>query len=120
MKLGLLSMALLAAAFSAHADSGRDFKTVGGMIDRCRTGASMIDSGQGEDFFGAGLCGGFVLAVSQANEAMAEKAFCAPDGVSIDQRGRIFVAWADKHPEALHVPAYWGFVAAMKGAFPCQ
>jgi hypothetical protein len=46
---------------------------------------------------------------------------CLPDsGISGDQGIKIFLKWANDHPEQLHNSARMSFLVALRWAFPCQ
>ncbi len=47
--------------------------------------------------------------------------FCAPPGgISLSQARRVFVEWAQEHPEQLHESARVSVVIALSQAFPCE
>ena len=47
-------------------------------------------------------------------------AFCLPAaGISNEQTMRVFIKWADNHPEWLHDSARISVFGALKEAFPC-
>jgi Rap1a immunity proteins len=45
---------------------------------------------------------------------------CAPEDATIPQQIKIFVTYADKHPEKLNQKYFFVAVAALKEAFPCR
>jgi hypothetical protein len=47
--------------------------------------------------------------------------FCLPkSGVSVDDATKIFIKWANEHPDELHKPARVSVVVALNAAFPCR
>lgn len=114
-------LALLVTLIAAPSPA-QELETIRALADRCRAGSRLLESNgaSGDGYLGPGMCIGFLTAASQVNGSLASPIYCAPAGVTFDQRSRIFVAWADKHPELLHLPAYWGVTASMKTAFPCN
>jgi hypothetical protein len=47
--------------------------------------------------------------------------FCLPSsGISVDQAIKIFVKWANEHPEELHKTARMSVLVALNSVFPCQ
>jgi hypothetical protein len=47
--------------------------------------------------------------------------FCLPpSGVSVDNATKIFIKWANEHPNELHKPARVSVVVALNAAFPCR
>lgn len=47
--------------------------------------------------------------------------FCLPQsGVSVDDAMKVFVKWANEHPDELHKPARVSVVVALNAAFPCR
>ena len=47
------------------------------------------------------------------------KWICAPDNMQVEQAVRVFLKYADNHPEDLHYPAANVVWLAMHDAFPC-
>lgn len=45
---------------------------------------------------------------------------CAPDNANALQFARVFVRWADTHPELVHIDRLAGTIRALTEAFPCQ
>jgi hypothetical protein len=51
----------------------------------------------------------------------ASPLFCLPkSGVSVDEAMKIFIKWANEHPEELHKTARVSVVVALNAAFPCR
>jgi hypothetical protein len=46
--------------------------------------------------------------------------YCAPEGSSTDQRIRIFVKYANEHPERLHFAAEAIVIESLAQAYPCK
>ncbi len=44
---------------------------------------------------------------------------CLPEGWSNDQGVRVFIKWANEHPEKLHIPAIAGILFSHLEAYPC-
>ena len=45
---------------------------------------------------------------------------CVPDGVSLEQVMRVFVKFAEEHPEWLHKSAGMMFTMSLYQVFPCD
>ena len=47
--------------------------------------------------------------------------FCTPpQGIANDQARRVFIKWANEHPQQLHKRARASVLIAMATAFPCR
>lgn len=119
-----IRVAALAAllAFSASADASdpppNDGKA-GDLAERCRDPIGSADA------FGSGFCLGFIrgardMAFLLDDVTPEEHRSCVPDGVTTGQLAKVFVRWADSHPEQLHVPAVVGVHRSTIAAFPCK
>ena len=51
---------------------------------------------------------------------MMPKKFCQPDEVTLEQLRKIYVKYANEHPEELHLTAAGIAVNAFVEAFPCE
>ena len=70
-------------------------------------------------------CAGYLDGVLDTHRVLTfrsprSRVFCIPKrGISIDQAIRVFVGWANNHPEELHNTARVSVLRALKEAFPC-
>lgn len=117
---GLIVLAALAAPCSTNA---RDLEppTVGGLAAQCRyvvRGAEGQQNSDVDDISGA-MCLGYVMGESEGQLARPNPMYCAPNAVTIGQMVRIFLKWADSHPELHHVGRIYGLRASQIEAFPC-
>jgi hypothetical protein len=70
----------------------------------------------------AGLCGGFIIGVSDgttANAGDAGTSFCEPVKATRGLLRDIVVKWLDAHPDDRARPAAESVTRALKEAFPC-
>ena len=70
-------------------------------------------------------CGRFIDGMMDMSSlfvgAGAKPFFCPPpQGISVDQAMRIFIAWANRHPKELHETARTSVLIALRDAFPCK
>ena len=70
-------------------------------------------------------CASYISGVADMNALFAGLAgrglFCFPKkGLSQEQQIRVFIKWAEVHPELLHETRRTGVVSAFVEAFPCQ
>lgn len=117
------ALALATLLLTSKLAVASDFSlTIGSLDQQCKQAIRGID---GEDLnpsenFSGGSCMGYVTAASQFEGLLDDPAYCTPDGVLLGQRIRIFVKWAESHPEMLHLPNFMGLRAALTEAFPCR
>lgn len=76
-----------------------------------------------ENQYDIGYCTGFFAAILDANFisqlTLGESLFCLPNGISISQMVKIYVRFADDHPETLHDRIPITIAVALGQAFPC-
>lgn len=77
-----------------------------------------------DDAFGSGYCLGFIQGVRDLAQIMVqvtpkEHLLCIPPQVTTGQLSKVFVRWADNHPEQLHIPPVVGVHRSIIAAFPC-
>jgi hypothetical protein len=76
------------------------------------------------DLFDAGKCAGFMAGANSTFtllESMGGASFyCVPDGVKTEQAIRVLIAYMEKNPARLHLPAIILYLNAMEAAFPCK
>ncbi len=70
------------------------------------------------------LCIGYIDGIVDSNAMMqgflGVQLFCPPPGgISLDQAMRIFLKWANDHPEQLHESARISVMLSLAQAFPC-
>ena len=78
-----------------------------------------------ENIFGVGQCFGFFQGLLDANSLtesiLGKPIFCLPTGgISAGQAIKIYLKFANDHPEHLHQSARTTAAAAFLTAFPCQ
>lgn len=74
----------------------------------------------GDDRIAAGFCGGYVTASREVMYLWQNSGTCLPQGVDTTQLARVFLNWADAHPETHHWPRFSGLLTSWRAAFPCQ
>lgn len=76
-----------------------------------------------DDAMSIGFCFGYMNGVSDTLvllELTQRAKICLPERRTNVQLARVFVAWADKHPESHHKHPSIGVLEAMVEAFPCK
>lgn len=116
-------LVVLAALFMVTPAHARD--TTGDLLTSCKTTVRVFESGTGfaENAYDIGHCTGFLTAsrdFSQALSADRKGRICMPERVQTIQAIRVFVAWADAHPELHHQSSSLGVLSAFIAAFPCS
>ncbi len=71
------------------------------------------------------MCASYISGVADMNALFTGTAgwgfFCFPKrGLSQEQQIRVFIKWAEAHPELLHETRRLGVVEALREAFPCK
>ena len=71
------------------------------------------------------MCTSYISGVADMNALyvgiFGQGLFCFPKrGLSQEQQFRVFIKWAETHPELLHETRRSGVVEAFREAFPCQ
>ena len=69
--------------------------------------------------FLAGLQNGIMIGHIVAGGTDAERLFCVPPGVTLEQHVRVALLWLRNHPERLHEDASALIAIAFIDAFPC-
>ncbi len=123
--LAILASVDGSAANTSNGPIDSDGGTAGGensageLAERCR------DPIRSDDAFGSGFCIGFIrgardMALILDKVIPDEHRSCVPEGVTTGQLAKVFVHWAENHPEQLHVPAVVGVHRSIVAAFPCR
>ena len=112
--VALVAIEILALATSANAE----------LLNANATANDMLTSCQSPNDRDRWDCLNFMLGVAQTHEFMVDTRFvprlyCTPEAGTFDQMRRVFVKWAEDHPQYLHQKAAPAFIAALKDAFPC-
>ena len=112
-----LAFALGLAAPAAHALEARTDE----LMWMCEGRAS---GNEVENFGKQAQCIGFIDGIVDANAMMkgflGVQLFCPPPGgISLDQAMRIFLKWANDHPEELRESARISVTLSLVQAFPC-
>ena len=98
------------------------------LVRRCQGNASVrTDATEKliENTMERGFCFGFFSGILSANAiatgVLGSPLFCTPrDGISLDQAIKVYLKYAQDHPEQLHESARSTVVVAFRLAFPCN
>ena len=93
--------------------------------DYYQNGNKLLASCEGENIFNQDVCVGYLQAVEDTYNSAAEwKGFesdiCAPISVTGGQLIKVWVKYANEHPEKLHLSASDLVLLAYRDAFPCD
>lgn len=99
----------------------------GQLLNDCRsaeTVARELDAGRGtfsrEALDGFTRCSAYLDGFTDAHLLMApQRGFCLPNGISPQQVRRVFVAYAERHPEVHHLHRSTVLDRALTDAFRC-
>ncbi|HEX2656600.1 MAG TPA: Rap1a/Tai family immunity protein [Xanthobacteraceae bacterium] len=87
------------------------------MLPYCK---QWVESERMSDRF-SGICAGTIATLAWNASALEYPwRFCAPDGVTNGQLGRVVVSHFEKHPEELHLEFRKLALDALKQAWPCR
>ncbi len=123
-----VTLALLLTQAPAQAQTEVEIlNSVSGLVSECKTYIQSADSKAGEtspeSALNAGLCMGYISGYAEMNSIHSgyskTKMYCPPSIIQYDNLIRVFLAWAEKHPESLSKPRYIGLTLAMRDAYPC-
>lgn len=97
----------------------------GAMAGGFESGNSLLTKCEDEKLEENALCYGYLEAVSDTFERAAvwegfESDICMPVGVTVGQLLKIWIKWANEHPEDLHFEASSIVLNAYIAAFPCD
>jgi hypothetical protein len=76
-----------------------------------------------ESLINRAICNGYLAGANDAHELhteLDEEAICIPAGASIERLRKVFVEYANEHPEELHLSAASLAMNAFIEAFPCE
>ena len=97
------------------------------LVRRCEGRFSTEETVDGvvQNTFMTGFCHGYISGILSFNSvvrAIGENAlFCVPDqGISVEQGLKVFLKYAEDHPEWLHENSRIHVAAALRLAFPCD
>lgn len=62
-------------------------------------------------------CAGFIN--SHVKMSKPEDGFCVPKGYNMDDLARVYLAWANKHPDRWKEPTRVTMTEALSEAYPC-
>jgi hypothetical protein len=129
VKLRLAVVALLVACSCGAVAQGSYFVTTDVLAEKCRTSIRASDNPAtltAKDWGDASFCLGYVEGALDSFESARgwnwspkNESVCVPASVKGDQAIRVFVKYADNHPEELNKAAPAALWAAMHNAFPC-
>lgn len=97
----------------------------------CKASMAETDSGEfgttWDDGYQSGFCTGWILGVngvvawaSNEGETAGQILGCPDAEVTFEQATRVFVRYAEAHPEMYHEPNLVVLSRAMRAAFPCE
>lgn len=114
--------ALLLVLGDANAVDGM---STGEMMAGCKDTVASYDTKKlVGDQFEVGKCMGFISAsrdmVSVWRASSPSVGICIPQPAQTIQIIRVFVKWAENHPEQHHERALLSFITSMREAFPCD
>ena len=98
------------------------------LMTECRAAANYEDTGWTATLspltsLQVGSCQGYIkglrAGVAMVKLSRPSASICIPESATNGQLARVFLAWTDKHPEALHKPMLTSVIAAWASAFPC-
>jgi len=118
-----LSLAICALLLSIAAKDARAESTTALELLRLCQGR---ETGAAVPEFDLGMCAMYLNGLTEMHGLMvglgnSTPEFCMPkEGVQVEQLMRIFVKYAEAHPESLHVTARMVAMMALKESFPCK
>jgi Rap1a immunity proteins len=133
LKANVLLLLLASTCGVARAQDGGFFMTADRLSADCRTTIRLRDNPVSpspqavEDLKDAQICIGYVTGALDAfeferisgSQKFQGQSLCVPSDVRSIQSARVFVKYADDHPEELHLAAPHVVWEAMHQAFPC-
>src|SRR5262245_34893199 len=98
------------------------------LVRRCQGNASVRTDARDkllENLMETGFCQDFFSGILSANaiatSVLGNSLFCTPpDGISLDQAIKVYLKYAQDHPEQLHESARSTVIVAFRLAFPCK
>ena len=96
--------------------------TTAWLVEACRTHSKERGTLTNVDNMKLSFCGGYMAALMELRDVQVpkERLFCVPEGASVGQMAKVFVKYADQHPERLHHPRMILVTDALQQAFPCH
>jgi hypothetical protein len=90
-----------------------------------QTGNQLLTECESENYFEQGACHGYMEATADTWDTAALRQIfindiCYPEGVTVGQLLKIWVKYANEHPEKLHLEASGLVVNAYHEVFPCD
>lgn len=137
VKVNFLLFLAVVCLFALNTNGGAaTLDTVGGLAEACRNVEAAPDPHptfpevclKSEQAF---ACMGFFKGLDEYQNIRVhyaksspfipfESLYCLPRGVSYEQMVKVFLKWAEEHPEKLHMRAADAVLAALVRAFPCK
>lgn len=122
----MLKQLLLLVATTIALPASAATETTGDLMDSCKKTVRVYESQGAEGFeqnaYYVGFCTGFLASSRdfiRGWSGSTNGSICMPQKMPTVQAIRVFVGWADKHPEKHHEPMTLGVISAMRDAFPC-
>lgn len=123
----LLMFFLLSSINVAKPEEEPSFTTIELFRD-CRGVLKPIDALEPAEYVGVAACAMYFGGLLDMHSVMSTERlgngrplFCTPStGISNEQAARIFLKWAENHPESLHESARVEAILALSHAFPCD
>jgi len=123
-----MATSVLAISNASAQDSTKKAFSTEVIVSRCREFAASKVSSDGilmQETFDNGFCFGLFTmtqsTVMTVNSKTGERmlGICAPEGTSTTQLAKVFVQFADAHPERLNQHFYVVLFECLHNAFPC-
>ncbi|MFC5593821.1 Rap1a/Tai family immunity protein [Lysobacter niastensis] len=112
------SWILIALAWASIAPAKESIRADGRELrSSCMEAVDSVDRGTPLTFRG-GVCAGYLHGLRDMLDSQA--GVCVPTAATAEQLIRVYVLWADRHPERLHEDEMDVAVASLKEAFPCR
>lgn len=117
-KATALLTALLAANLAAGLQARADDSVA--LVELCRTFVALPKPGEvtPEYIQLKSSCAGFIN--SHVKMSKPEDGFCLPKGYNMDDLAKVYMAWADKHPERVKDPTKVTMTEALTEVYPCS
>lgn len=123
----VLPIILTMIANAAYAQTIPETERTDTFADQCRAALGPeMKNPSGASQFNSLYCAAYIegvvtgVVVATLGQSPAEALICEPAGITPAQRVRIFVKYADDHPEEGQVWRALTIISSLKEAFPCN
>jgi len=121
LQIGCLTLPFLLCSQNVMAES--NVTTTGELMNYCMA-ADNIQVNFGSGYCMGNISGALLMSTSHqvymSNEYGFKPTLCIPENWTIGQGIKVFLKWANNHPERLHEPDYAGVYASHLDAFRCK